>query len=276
MPVRIKIKHPLLKNYVHHISFSEFSAYGSDLIPVVPDGMTELVINIGEAYEREYPKGNHLMKVKGSHFIGMKSAPAKVRPHRDMKAVSIRFLPGAVSFFIRQPLDQLIDEVIDAEILFGGAIRELEDRINDLNDNEAVLDLLENFLLNLFSENQRSKYVLSRIETIYRNPTANGYSELFENVKSYKSEERVFKRCLGLTPKLFMRIVKFNYSTCFFKKANASTLTEIAYVSGYYDQAHFIRSFREFSGMTPGQYLNCNEPMLIENGMVINSQFNIQ
>jgi AraC-like DNA-binding protein len=69
---------------------------------------------------------------------------------------------------------------------------------------------------------------------------------------------RRFNDQVGLTPKEFARITKFINSLSILKKYPAMSLTEMAYESGYYDQAHFIHDYKEFSGYSPGQLLASN------------------
>lgn len=66
--------------------------------------------------------------------------------------------------------------------------------------------------------------------------------------------ERRFKAITGLSPALFMRIVRFQRSFRMLENGMAGSLTEVAMVAGYFDQSHFIRDFKRFSGMNPRRY----------------------
>jgi AraC-like DNA-binding protein len=67
--------------------------------------------------------------------------------------------------------------------------------------------------------------------------------------------QRRFLQNVGVTPQLFTRITKFNYTFSQLKQKKHSLLTDVAYDNGFSDQSHFNRTFKEFTGMTPGQYL---------------------
>jgi AraC-like DNA-binding protein len=72
---------------------------------------------------------------------------------------------------------------------------------------------------------------------------------------SQRQLSRRFNSYVGISPKEFIRTNRFIYSLKHLKKYPAINLTEIAYESGYYDQAHFIRECKEFSGLTPGELI---------------------
>ena len=66
--------------------------------------------------------------------------------------------------------------------------------------------------------------------------------------------ERRFKSCAGFPPALFARIVRFQRSYRMLENGQATSLTDLAVACGYFDQSHFIRDFKRFSGMNPRTY----------------------
>lgn len=71
---------------------------------------------------------------------------------------------------------------------------------------------------------------------------------------SERSLERLFKKHIGISPKLYSRICRFQTSLKMLKTANTNSLTEIAYLKNYFDQSHFIRDFKYFAGTTPKSF----------------------
>jgi AraC-like DNA-binding protein len=65
----------------------------------------------------------------------------------------------------------------------------------------------------------------------------------------------LFKKHAGLSPKVLSRILKFQYVIGQIERQESLDWTDIAYGCGYYDQAHFIKEFRAFSGINPSSYL---------------------
>jgi methylphosphotriester-DNA--protein-cysteine methyltransferase len=72
----------------------------------------------------------------------------------------------------------------------------------------------------------------------------------------------------ALSPKEFARIIKFIGSLNYLKANFVGNLAEAAHSCGYYDQAHFIRDFKEFSGLTPSQFLTLDN-LLLMSGLYI-------
>jgi methylphosphotriester-DNA--protein-cysteine methyltransferase len=67
---------------------------------------------------------------------------------------------------------------------------------------------------------------------------------------------QVFKTEVGMTPKLFSRIQRFQQIRSFIQQTPAPNWADLAVDLGYFDQSHLIREFLEFSGFTPTDYVN--------------------
>jgi AraC-like DNA-binding protein len=79
---------------------------------------------------------------------------------------------------------------------------------------------------------------------------------------SHKHLLREFDRCVGLTPKLFARLWAFQRVIQGIGQKPEADWSDVAVTCGYYDQAHLIREFRAFSGLTPASYLGKRGPFL--------------
>ncbi|HEY0677278.1 MAG TPA: AraC family transcriptional regulator [Chitinophagaceae bacterium] len=77
--------------------------------------------------------------------------------------------------------------------------------------------------------------------------------ELFLSERTF---ERQFLKTVGVTPSTFSKICRFNTAMNVLKNKNFTNLTGIAYEAGYSDQSHFIRNFKEFTSLTPSQYIS--------------------
>ncbi|MEM9983080.1 MAG: helix-turn-helix transcriptional regulator, partial [Bacteroidota bacterium] len=80
---------------------------------------------------------------------------------------------------------------------------------------------------------------------------------------SERTFERKFKSYVGVSPKLFTRICRFQSSLKQLRAGKYQKLSDIAFDNGYSDQSHFIRDFKRFSGHLPLQYQQANP--LVEN-----------
>ncbi len=262
-----------LKKYIHHISFNEFVPDNNNFIRVMPDCMTELIINFGNSYQRTKGEKNEIINVKGSHFIGIKSNNCLVKPTPKMKRVSVRFKPGAISLFTGCSSQEFCNEVIDAQLIFGKEIKVLENEIYGINDEKIITTKIESFLLKKLNINIQALETINIVNSIYRNPLFTKIENIKDKNLNYKQLERRFTKYIGLLPKSVIKIIQFNYSTKIKYENPQISLTQIAYHSGYYDQSHFIRSFKQFSGLSPKQYSPTQSHMSHSNQLVINRMF---
>lgn len=261
-----------LDNFIHHISFNEFQDdENNDFIPVIPDCMTELVFNFGNSYYRKHPINNLEYNINSSHIIGLKTKACFLKLNKNLRTVSIRFLPGALSYFVKLDLKEICDSVIEAEYIFGKEIHILEDKLSN-SDNEEALSLLIEFLTSKYSENFEHKNLNNIIKSMYYSNTYN-LNNLIRFNSDYKKIERLFYNKIGTTPKKFQEIIRFNKSTKLIHNTK-NNFTDIALNLGYYDQSHFNKKFKELSGFSPKKYQRLNIKMLKSNQEVINSLLN--
>lgn len=126
-----------------------------------------------------------------------------------------------------------------------------------LNAADALerIEILSSFLLQQLAMNQKKEnpkglYALNSIKQ------AATLAEIQASLQiSERSLERIFKTDIGISPKLYHRINRFQSALDDIRKTPQALLTAIAYQHTYSDQSHFIRDFREFAGVTPKQFL---------------------
>ncbi len=272
MKIKSKYLHPLLRNYISHICYNNFLPEDCKFVRIIPDGMTELVINIGSPYIRTTPEGKEQVSVKGSHYTGIKSSYCFIKPNLGMNKLSIRFKPGGISFFTKSNAYDFTDRVVDAAEIFGNEIKILENEVESFKDARELIRKAELFLLKNLTLNTHALETLESVRSIYLNPSTSRIENIKGDFSNYKLLERRFAKHLGLLPKHFMNIVKFNYSTKI-KSANPHLpLTSVAYHAGYSDQSHFIRNFKKLSGQTPKEYYP-DFPLMNSNQKVISGLF---
>ncbi|MBL7931630.1 MAG: AraC family transcriptional regulator [Bacteroidia bacterium] len=274
MPEVLKVKSPLLKDHIQFVAINGFVPDKGNIIPVMPDGVSALVINVGKPYQRSCSLTGEMSTVKGSHFVGIKSRACYVKPNFEMRTVSIRFKPGAIKFFLQNDASELTDQVVEASLLFGSDIFFLEDKIAGESDPNQILRLVELFLLKKMIRRPGLVNISGKIELIYSRPTELRTRDLLGGSRGYKSLEREFIRHLGISPKTFIDIARFNYSSSLLFREPEAVLTQIGLQAGYYDQSHFTHSFKKFSGFTPSQFQTLGSEMFLDNQRIISEFFN--
>lgn len=263
-----------LKDYVHHISFNQFSSKKNDeYVAVIPDGMTELVINLGSPYTRRKTLSGDEQLVNTSHIIGLKTQKCEVKLNVQVKAASIRFLPGALANFTKEDISQFSDQVLDANLIFGSSIVDLEDQLFESSNEKESIKHIEKYLLKHLKLRSTNSLIKHSLSNFYLSPDQKNLRSVAKSSAEYKQLERVFKHHVGINPKKMLQLINFNYTTKMLSERSEANLAQLAYSAGYYDQAHFNKKFKEYSGFTPNQYLEQKNDLILVNQNVINSMF---
>jgi len=146
------------------------------------------------------------------------------------------------------------NELVDLALL-GQHGKDITDKMMLAKDNTERLQLINHFLTQRLREFDRPEIVYAAQQVCSLKGLVN-IKKLTNGVAlSHRQFERKFKEHIGFSPKTFARIVRFKSLLNSYKKGD-STLTKVAYDFGYYDQAHFIEDFKQFSGYSPNTYFS--------------------
>lgn len=166
--------------------------------------------------------------------------------------VSVAFNPGGLFRLLKVPLYELFDQSIDATLMFGSAAREVNERLRETNDHLEMKNIVEAFLLRKIAPSPLSSVELVMKKLIDHHGAFSMEAAASFSCLGLRQFERKSKELLGYSPKFFSRLIRF--SKAYRMKENRRDLnwTTIANASGYFDQMHLIRDFKEFTGVAPG------------------------
>jgi AraC-like DNA-binding protein len=225
---------------------------------LMPDGSIELVINLRENESRIYDRRNSstFNRFPGALVCGPQSNFFVIDTAQQASVIGIHFKPGGAFPFFRLPLDELHNLHVSLEDMWGREAGLLRERLLEAGTAQKKLDLLESCLL---AQIRRP---------LVRHKAVNGALALFRNIHlappvadvsdeigiSSRRLIQVFSAEVGLTPKLFCRVRRFQQALRLIDKQNDFDWADMAAECGYFDQAHFIHEFKAFSGMCPTTY----------------------
>lgn len=171
----------------------------------------------------------------------------------EMFGVSIHSY--AIPFLFHIPANQINNEFLTLEILFGTEGKFLIERIEMAHNTKERIQILSDFFKLQLSKQRHRDLLIPQVAQFIRSQNGNVNIEDLSNkfCLSQKQLERRFKANAGFTPKLYSRIVRFENTI--YNHSKYSNLTEAAYMNGYSDQAHFIRDFKTFTGYSPKKFL---------------------
>ncbi|MFD2515928.1 helix-turn-helix domain-containing protein [Pontibacter locisalis] len=170
----------------------------------------------------------------------------------DHIVIRVGFHPGGLYRLLGLPTHELFNHPLDGYDLFGQQIKEVNEQLALAQDYETMKNIVETFLLIKAMQGKvKEKFddlmaVLMRQEAILR------VEEVADEAcMSFRQLERKFKERLGMPPKLFLKLIRFSKAYRMHESQPALRWTDIAHINGYFDQAHLIRDFRQFTGVAP-------------------------
>lgn len=169
--------------------------------------------------------------------------------------IGVHFRPGGAYPFVGMPADELADAHVDLETLWGRSAVELRERLGAAATPAQRFRLLEEALVARLSRALVPRGAVGvALEHLGRHDA--GVREVAGHVNlSHRRFIEVFRREVGMTPKLFARVRRFQRAMALAQRAAAPDWARLALECGYCDQSHMIRDFLAFSGLSPAAYL---------------------
>lgn len=222
---------------------------------IVPDGCMEMIFHYGDLYKQYLNNGNSIIQPR-CFVIGQLTRPLDTEPTGESGIFSVRFHPEGFLPFTTTPIKEMENTAVSLEKLFGKDGQEIGQQILNANSTAERIKLIEIFLLDRLTDLETvDSIVRSTVETIM---TANGQLSVDELSKLTQINRRQLLRKISsaivLSPKQLYRTIRLQSALKMLLNDQFSNLAELAYKNEYYDQAHFIKDFKEFTGSTPKEF----------------------
>jgi AraC-like DNA-binding protein len=194
----------------------------------------------------------------GSFVAGMDDACAVIEHKGEMRGVQVDLTPLATRMIFRESMCSLAREVVGLEDLLGREGLLLEERLIDLDTWEERFDLVQTMLAaKLHAAEPPPPDVDWAWQRLLASRGRLSVTELATELGcSRKHLAARFREYVGLPPKLVARMLRFRHASDCLLGATSSSLSEVAAICGYYDQAHLDRDFRDFAQTTPTAYVS--------------------
>jgi AraC-like DNA-binding protein len=226
----------------------------------LPNGCVELVIDLRTDRITMYNRLGVEQGYGSSIVCGPHTEFFVIDSSGESTVVGVHFKPGGVVPFLQMPSDELSNMHVSLEQIWGSGAVDLRDELLQADGPEAMFRILENQLLEHartpIQPMSRHPAVLFAIRELQSPPMySRSVSEIVDQIGlSSRRFIQIFKEEVGMTPKLFHRISRFQEVLSRMANNTAMEWTEIALECGYYDQSHFIKDFQAFSGLNPSEY----------------------
>lgn len=188
-------------------------------------------------------------------LTGLRKSDRVINYAKDTANILVMFREAAAHAFIKEPLHELFEDSVSLDNFKGYQhLSDLEDQLAAAAGNVQRIALIEQFLLSKLYHQQPDPLIVAALEKIH---AVSGIIKIKELAKAlYISQdafEKRFRRAVGVAPKQFAYITKMKAVVA--RALNHQSMADIAFDAGYYDQPHFNKDFKLFTGQTPTEFM---------------------
>jgi AraC-like DNA-binding protein len=227
----------------------------SDREYVLPTGHMHLVFRLSDhalrLFDDAQDSTGHIL---GRAIVGGTRSTYYTRDiSKPSCSIGAMLLPGAAEHLFGVPADELAERHTLLDDLWGQAANSAHEQLIETSSPEQKMDLLESLLAaRLPAVRGLHPAVASALEQFWT--TTDVRKVVMTSGYSHRRFIALFRRAVGLTPKLYCRVLRFQRALEHVAAHPSASWVDLALDAGYSDQPHFTREFREFAGLTPEQY----------------------
>jgi len=224
---------------------------------VLPTGSMQLVVNLREdsIVVANDPRTDSGTAHPGLVLNGVYTRPLVLEAASRMATMGVSFAPGGAAAFLDRPASEMRDQTVALDTIWGKAGRHLRDRLLDAYTPQAKFQVLDATLRNRLATSAEPSFVKEAIKRVQSHSGTLSVASLVEHTGySHRHVADRFRKRVGLSPKRFCRVVRFQAMLSRIRELKAVNWPQVALACGYYDQSHLIRDFQIFADMTPTAY----------------------
>lgn len=246
---RIKPR-PELENLVEFFGVQISHEISPAVTKVLPTNHHDLLIHFADPFVHHL--GEHTTIEPTAHLCGLRSEPYEVSASGKTGIIVCSFFPWAVHELTGFPMNSLSNATVEARHVFAG-IDQIIQSMFSCHDHFEQVRLLENYLIRLTNLRAPDQFLRRASTLMLNNPSETALQLAEELGKSKRQLDRRFLEGVGLTPKTFARVIRFQQALEYrLKPLPAAT---VAVNCGFHDQAHMNRELKQLGGNTPGKLL---------------------
>lgn len=191
-------------------------------------------------------------KLYKAGITGLSDSFKIFKTSKNTGTILVYFTEIGITSFSNVPANELFNQSVSLDNLFDkNLVAQTEEKLANAKTDKERIKIIELFLLSELKERENDKLIVQAVKLIYESKGAIKIKEL--NEKLYISQspfEKRFRKIVGTSPKKFASIVRFN--AVLNTLGNTKSLTELCYEYNFFDQAHLIKDFKQYTGNTPG------------------------
>jgi AraC-like DNA-binding protein len=199
----------------------------------------------------------HLIEISGRSVVrGQPYILTNRQPGKNFVLFQVVFQPGALFRLSGVPAHYLTHQFVDAEVIFSSELSRVNDRLSSTNDPEEMVQIVEQYLGYLIRRCRHEQKPIDRVALYVLQQQGKVSMDWLarESCLSRRQFYRYFIERMGISPKLFARITRFDQAIKFKNAHPHLDWLSIALQLGYYDYQHLARDFKEFTQHTPASF----------------------
>lgn len=234
---------------------------------VVPTGHIFIIFELDDITRNTF--NNETLKPNRSFtkvwISGIHKHYISISAHENSEMFVIQFKPYGAYPFFHFPMKDLTEKILPGQEVLGDELLDVRSRIYKQSSSRDKFEVAEQWLTKRFDPTETPPEELLEIIEELQEKSATEYPEITD---SYPHTQKhlidQFKKYVGLTPKYFQRILRFNEILEKIRNNENIAWSEVAYQCQFSDQSHFIKEFKHFSGFNPEEFIkeeyNQDEP----------------
>lgn len=248
-----------LSEFVRNYTIIHFQFNGNTPIPCKqrsPKPEQKIVFYIKGAVNRYNPETGTTITPPPVAVFSHQKEKKVFQLTSELSAFIIFLQPGVLHRLIRLPVNELEQECYDAELFFGTAVREVSEQLAGADNYLSMISVVEHFLHTQCKQLETENAISQMATHLLTDPTSFSLDRIARKAcLSPRQFYRKFVEQIGITPKLFSRLSRFNHAYRFKLTHPHISWSSIAQEFQYTDYHHLEKEFKEFAGLNPQQWV---------------------
>lgn len=189
-----------------------------------------------------------------SGITGIQDGFRIFKNEKNIGSILVFFNEIGASFFFKTPINELFNESLSLDnFIKQSIIQRIENCLSEANTDQERINIVENLLINLLIDKKEDRLITEAVNQMTTSQGKVKIKQLASSLAISQSPfEKRFRKIIGTSPKKFASIIRFNNIFDSLQKGNSLS---ISFENDYFDQAHFIKDFKHFTGETPEKFM---------------------
>jgi AraC-like DNA-binding protein len=255
----MKVSNPIptekIADFVEDILVIEnYNVRSPFVLPLFANGKPNLLFQTAKGKIKK--DSNHLT------LFGQTILPEQITLADNFTLIAYFFKPFALTTLFGFSAQELTDNPISLNLLPQQTSKDLQEQLLNASSTNEMICLLDDFIFTLIAKvKSDTKLIMYATGLIAENPSKEILTKVQEELcLTERTFQRMFEQKIGISPNQYRRVAQFNSAFQQLNRRQFKLFTDIAFTHNYADQSHFIRAFKEFTHLTPKEYLKFGSP----------------